>query len=299
MPASSDAPVLVIGEVLWDALPRGLFLGGAPFNVAAHLHTLGLDVRFVSRIGDDRLGREVRRRITQRGIGDGLLQIDPTYETGFVEVAVDGAGLPSYTIVQPVAWDHLAWTGSLAEAARVARMVVFGSLAQRNATTRNTLQHVLDTATAATVVFDINLRAPHEDAGVVEASLHRAQVVKLNDDELARLQDWYGLPGGQDAAAETLMDRFGLTTLCVTLGADGAILWHDGERHAHRGHPTTVVDTVGAGDSFLAMLLRGLLAGDDAPLALDRANRLGAFVAGQPGATPAYSYADLFDESSF
>lgn len=295
MSASSDAPVLVIGEVLWDALPRGLFLGGAPFNVAAHLHTLGVGVRFVSRVGDDRLGREVRRRITQRGLGDGLVQVDPVYETGFVEVAVDSAGLPSYTIVQPVAWDYLAWTASLAEAARMARMVVFGSLAQRYPVTRTTLQSALDAATDATVVFDINLRTPFEDAAVVEASLHRSDVVKLNDDELTRLQNWYGLPDGQDEAAVALMDRFGLATLCVTLGADGALLWHNGARHAHPGFPTRVVDTVGAGDSFLAMLLRGLLLAEPAPDALDRANRLGAFVAGQPGATPVYSRADLFD----
>ncbi|MEM8600949.1 MAG: PfkB family carbohydrate kinase, partial [Bacteroidota bacterium] len=134
-----SASVLVVGEVLWDALPRGLFLGGAPFNVAAHLHTLGVPVRFVSRVGDDRLGREVRRRITQRGLSAALVQVDPSHETGFVEVEVDGDGIPAYTIVQPVAWDHLVWTGALAAEASAASMVVFGSLAQRAPATRATL----------------------------------------------------------------------------------------------------------------------------------------------------------------
>ncbi|MEL7363463.1 MAG: PfkB family carbohydrate kinase, partial [Bacteroidota bacterium] len=160
--------------------------------------------------------------------------------------------------------------------------------------TRATLRRVLDTAADATVVCDINLRAPFFDQDVVEASLKCADLVKLNDDELDLLQEWYGLPGGHDAAAEALLARFDLATLCVTRGAEGAVLWHEGMRHVHAGHRADVVDTVGAGDAFLAMLLSELLAGTDGAAALDRANRLGAYVAEQPGATPVYARGDLF-----
>ncbi|MEO1571619.1 MAG: carbohydrate kinase [Bacteroidota bacterium] len=293
--APPSARALVVGEVLWDALPRGLFIGGAPFNVAAHLHTLGVDACFVSRVGDDRLGREVCRRVTQLGLAADLVQVDTGHETGFVEVDLDHDGIPSYTIVEPVAWDHIAWTDGLAAEADGASMVIFGSLAQRSPTTRATLERMLSATPTATAVFDINLRAPFVDRAVVERSLARADIVKLNDDELVLLQAWYGLPDGMDASAEGLMERFAVDTLCVTRGAEGALLWHEGERYAHPGYQANVVDTVGAGDSFLAMLLTQLLAGAPGAEALDWANRLGAYVAGQPGATPVYSRRDLFD----
>lgn len=293
MPASSTGLVLVIGEVLWDALPRGLFLGGAPLNVAAHLHTLGLAVQFASRVGDDRLGREVRRRIERRGMDTTLLQSDAEWETGYVEVDLDAHGVASYTIVEPVAWDRIAWTDALAEAAASASMVVFGSLAQRTAQTRSTITRVLEAATEATVVYDINVRPPHVDRGTVETAFQRADLAKINDDELDVLRQWYGLPDSDEAAAEALLRRFDLTTLCVTRGAHGAWLWHEGKHEVHPGYDVEVADTVGAGDAFLAMLLTELRAGCSPAESLSAANRLGAYVASQEGATPDYDRASV------
>lgn len=285
-PPPDAAEVLCVGEVLWDALPAGLFLGGAPYNVACHLRAQGRRVAFASRVGDDRLGREARRRMRQRGLADDLVQTDDAHETGFVEVALDAAGTARYTIVEPVAWDALAPDAALTARAERAAALVYGTLAQRSAATRATLQALW--TTPALKVYDVNLRPPFADPALVAASLAAADVVKLNDDEVATLSRWWDLPAALPDAAAALAQRFGCTTVCVTRGGAGAGLWHAGAWHEHPGYDVVVADTVGAGDAFLARLLGGLLDGmPPAPL-LAAANRLGAYVAARPGATPAY-----------
>lgn len=285
------ASILCVGEILWDALPRGLFLGGAPFNVACHLHTLGLDASFASRLGDDRLGREVRRRLEHRGLGTDLLQVDPGLPTGFVEVELDPEGVAGYTFDDPSAWDALAPTEALRGRAQATQAIVFGSLAQRHPASRRTIRALLESP--ALKVFDVNFRPPYVDRGVVEASLRAADVVKLNTDELEQMGQWWAMPVGPEEAAGALARRFGLQAVCITRGAEGAALWKDGAWWTHPGYTTTVVDTVGAGDAFLAGLLYGWL-GDTAEEAmLDFANKLGAFVASRQGATPAYPIAEI------
>jgi fructokinase len=283
--------ILCVGEVLWDALPAGLFLGGAPFNVACHLHMLGEAVAFVSRVGDDVLGREVVRRLALRGMEADLVQVDPARPTGFVEVTLDADGVPSYVIVEPAAWDAIALTDALAERAEAAGVVVFGSLAQRHVPSRQTIQALAETR--ALKVFDINLRPPFVDRAVVEAALHAADVVKLNDDELHQMAQWWGLSAPLQATVAGLARRFGNGAVCLTRGAHGAALWREGRWTEHPGFRVAVKDTVGAGDAFLAGLLSRLLAGQDDHEVLAFANRLGAYVASQFGATPAYQLADL------
>jgi fructokinase len=289
-PASSElAPspdVLCVGEVVWDALPDGLFLGGAPLNVACHLHALGAPVGVASRVGADRLGEEAVRRIRDRGLSTDLVQVDGELPTGFVEVTLEREDLPRYRIVEPAAWDRIRMTDTLWRRAATARAVVFGSLAQRSTISRETIRQVCETR--GLKVFDVNLRAPHDDEDVVRASLQQADVVKLNDGELGRMQDWFGLPRSLRSAAEALAGAFGLRAVCVTRGAAGAALWRDGRWTEHSGFPVEVRDTVGAGDAFLATLLTGILAGHDDRQVLERGNRLGAYVATQPGAVPEY-----------
>jgi fructokinase len=277
--------------VLWDALPLGLFLGGAPFNVGTHLQRLGVPAAVVSRVGDDRLGAEARRRIAAGGVAGDLLQTDPHRPTGFVEVEVDAAGIPTYRILEDAAWDAIAWTEPLAEAARQARAVVFGTLAQRSEASRETVRRLWDAGVP--LVYDVNFRPPFVDRETVEAGLAVASFVKLNDHELAEAAAWWGLPEGVEAGARALAERFGAGTVCVTCGAEGAFLLHEGLTYAHPGYPAEVRDTVGAGDAFLAALLAGLFRGDPPEAALDAANRLGALVASHLGALPDYDPADV------
>lgn len=264
----------------------GLFLGGAPFNVACHLHRLGEEVAFASRVGDDVLGREARRRMRHQGLSDALVQVDPQWPTGFVEVDLDADGSPAYTIVDPAAWDAVAPTDALRACAEDARALVFGSLAQRKMPARQTIRTLWDTN--AVKVFDVNLRPPFEDQEVVEASLAAADIAKLNEEELDVLTAWFDLPTRLEQRIPALADCFACKTVCVTRGASGAVLWNDGNWYEHPGYSVEVNDTVGAGDAFLAALLAGVLAERSDEAVLDDACRLGAYVATCPGSTPSY-----------
>lgn len=278
--------IVCVGELLWDALPAGLFLGGAPFNVGSHLHALGNEVVLVSRVGDDVLGAEAVRRLQARGLSDAFVQVDAALPTGFVRVNLTATDDPDYEIVAPAAWDAIALTESLQERVTEASALVFGSLAQRNATSRRTIQRLADSETLR--VFDVNLRPPYGNRAVVEHSLSLADVVELNEHELAQLGHWFGLSDDPDAALASLAEAFDCRTVCVTRGADGASLWHEGTCSHHPGHPTDATDTVGTGDAFLAALLSGLLEERDGEALLDLANRPGAYVAAHAGASPHY-----------
>ncbi|MDP9179484.1 MAG: carbohydrate kinase [Gemmatimonadota bacterium] len=278
--------VLCVGELLWDALPAGLFLGGAPFNVACHLSSAGVPVAMVSRVGADRLGEEGVRRAQRYGVRTDLVQIDPALPTGVVSAAIDQSGQPTYVIVDSVAWDAIEPTEVLLARAEKSRAIVFGSLAQRHATTRRTIERLCETN--ALLVFDVNLRPPFEDRDVIRRSLERADVVKVNLDELQRLASWFELPRGDRESASALSRAFSCPVVCVTRGAGGAALWRDDTWTEHPGFDVEVRDTVGAGDAFLAVLLAGLLSGVDSEKLLKNANRIGADVASQVGALPVY-----------
>lgn len=287
--------ILCVGEVLWDALPAGLFLGGAPFNVACHLRQLGEDAAIVSRVGDDVLGREALRRLRHRGLSDDGVQVDETLRTGFVEVELDAEGSPGYTIIEPVAWDAIALTEAVQGQARQAQALVYGSLAQRREPSRTTIRTLWEAP--ATKVFDVNLRPPFVKRSIVEASLKAADIVKMNDEELETMRAWFDLPARPKAAVEALTEQFGNAAVCVTRGAAGAMLWNGGRWSEHPGYRVTVADTVGAGDAFLAALLAGYFTQRDDRAVLDEAARLGAFVATQFGGTPSYEI-EALDEIS-
>jgi len=287
----SAGAVACLGETLWDVLPAGEFLGGAPLNVAAHLARLGTPALLITRVGADERGRRAFAALEALGVDTSRVQVDPWLPTGEARATLDAAGAARYAFLAPAAWDRIEADEVTLERAHRAQAVVFGTLAQRSAASASTVERILEGARWR--VLDVNLRAPHDHREVTLASLARADFVKLNDDELVTVAGWLGAPADAAGLLECLQARFGTTTLLVTAGAEGARLWHEGEWCEVPAPPTVVVDTVGAGDAFLAMLLAELLAGVAAPLAMARAARLAAYVASRPGATPPYDPADF------
>ena len=284
-PPEPRGEILCVGELLWDALPAGLFLGGAPFNVACHLRAAGAAVTMITRVGADQLGDEARRRVARFGVSTDLVQVDTSLPTGFVRVTVADDGNAAYDILEPAAWDNLETTRTLLERADAAQAVVFGTLAQRGGVTRDTLRRILDTR--ALKVLDVNLRPPYDDREIIRDSLRRADVVKLNEEEMQRLASWLDLRGDLQRTAAALAETFHCYTVCVTRGPHGAALWRDGRWSEHPGFEVEVRDTVGSGDAFLAVFLAGLLNGADDEALLHHANLIGAYVATQHGAVPA------------
>ena len=281
--------VVAVGEVLWDATPSGLFLGGAPCNVAVHLRQLGCTSSVVARLGQDDLGDEAVLRLTERGVDTAHVQRDSAHPTGFVRVTFKDSE-PSY-VIRPAAWDHLLATEDALEAAKQADALVYGSLAQRETEARAAVQRM---ATANRhPVFDVNFRAPFVNREVVLTSAQLCWLLKLNEHEAAEVaSDWLALAPAS-ASAPQLARALGAHFHChcvVTCGSKGAALslLDSGRVVAHSGCRVSAVDAVGAGDAFLATLLEGLLRdADAAPLQLlARANAVGAFVATCPGATP-------------
>ncbi|MBO6575945.1 MAG: carbohydrate kinase [Rhodothermales bacterium] len=289
--ANGAAPVVCIGEVLWDALPDGLFLGGAVFNVSYHLNRLGTPAVMASRVGTDRLGTEIRARMAALGQSDRLVQWDTRHETGFVRVFLDREGVPGYEILGPVAWDFMEASRDLLDVAQVAPAVVFGTLAQRSVDSRKTIRRVL--ASPGIKVLDVNLRPPDADPDVVGHALEAADLAKMAFEELNQFAAWWHGPEDFSARVAWLAERFGIRRVCVTAGGDGAWLLDPEGLHRAHGIPIRVADTVGAGDAFLAGLTHALLTGKEGPEALDYANRLGALVASRDGATPDYEPGEL------
>lgn len=280
-----NSKVICVGETLWDVLPSGEFLGGAPLNVAAHLSRLGVDARLVTRIGTDTRGREALATIQAIGVSTAYVQVDDVLPTGIAQAVVDATGSATYRFPMPCAWDGITADASAVSAASGAT-VVFGTLAQRSAASAGAIGQLLDVATWR--VFDANLRPPYDDREAALRSLRRADFVKVNEYEVAAFARWLGIAPTPAALRANLAENFGIRSLCVTEGARGSRLWHERSYVEQPAWPTEVVDTIGAGDSFLAMLIAELLHGQTPPVAMDRAARLAAYVASHPGATPHY-----------
>ena len=282
--------ILCFGEILWDFLPEGLFPGGAPFNVAYHLHRLDTNVRLVSGIGRDRLGDELHRRLDGWGIDTSLIERHRGLPTGTVIAAVSNQGDARYEIARSVAWDQIMATEDSVRAATRSDAIVFGSLAQRSRFNQNSLDRLLQVLPDnAWRVLDVNLRAPHDDLALVRGLAHKANLLKLNAEEAARLVLGADReePGSEEALARALSHEYACPVVCVSAGARGAGLLRDDRWIWEAGHPVDVIDTVGAGDAFLARLLTHLLH-QDRTEALASSCRHGEWVASQRGATPTY-----------
>ena len=279
--------ILAVGEVLWDLLPSGKQLGGAPTNFTYHCRSLGANARLVTRVGDDDLGREVLERFRLLGLPTDPVQVNPEAPTGTVAVALAPDGQPRFTIRERVAWDRImADEAALALAGR-ADAICFGSLAQRCETSRLAIRSLVSAARPGALrIFDVNLRPPFIDRDVIADSLTLASALKLNDQELPELAAMFGLPTGVRESMAELAGRFDLSMIALTRGAGGSLLMADGIWSDDPGRPVAVSDTIGAGDAFTAALVVGRLAGR----ALDEINRhaseVAAFVCSQPGGTP-------------
>jgi len=279
--------IVALGEVLWDLLPEGKMLGGAPANFAFHAHALGAESQLISRIGDDHLGREIQQRFSARGLPVGGLQIDPAAPTGTVSVELSADGQPRYIIHEHVAWDAIAAVPDAMSAVADADAVCFGSLAQRSPASCATIRAlVAATLPTAWRIFDVNLRQDYYTRETIETSLNLANVLKLNETELPKLAAMFGLTGETSDQVIALATRFDLRAIALTLGAGGSLLRVGDTLSALAGTPVKVRDTIGAGDSFTAMLALGLIGGWPAAQINERANAIAPHACSRSGARP-------------
>jgi fructokinase len=280
--------VVGLGELLWDLLPSGKQLGGAPANFAYITNLLGDKGIPASRIGHDPLGDEALHRLSQLNLSPAFIQQDPIHPTGTVKVEIDASGQPRFDILESVAWDSLEWTPSWQQLATEAEAVCFGSLAQRSSPSRTTIRSFLRaTRPEAVRVFDVNLRQSFYTAQVVAESMKLATIVKLNHEELPRIMRLFELDHhSEEDSARRLLATNNLKLVCVTRGDHGSLLVSPDESSEHPGFKVKVADAVGAGDAFTAAMVRGYLRGLSLAQINETANRVGAWVASESGATP-------------
>ena len=286
--ATKDRPLVIgVGELLWDLLPAGKQLGGAPANFAYHAHALGAEARVVSRVGNDALGREILARLRGLGLPTGGLTMDPTAPTGTVSVTLDAHGRPTFTIREQVAWDLMEAGDSVLREAAQADAICFGTLGQRHPVARQAIRAVLTAAPPTALrIFDINLRQRFWSRELIVESLGLAEVFKLNDEELPIVAELLRLDGDESNQLKQLAARFALQAVALTKGANGSVLFVNGQVVSRPGSKLTVVDTVGAGDSYTAALALGMLAGQGPEEMVEFAHRVADYVCTQPGATP-------------
>jgi fructokinase len=280
--------IVGLGELLWDLLPSGKQLGGAPANFAYITNLLGDTGIPASRLGRDSLGDEALKKLAQLGLSNAFVQQDPSHPTGTVKVEIDSSGQPRFDISELVAWDFLEWTSSWQQLANEADAVCFGSLAQRSAPSRSTIRSFLQaTRPEAVRIFDVNLRQHFYSASLLAESMKLASIVKLNHEELPRIMHLLEHESSSEKeSARRLLSSHDLRLVCVTRGSRGSLLISLDECSEHPGIKVKVADTVGAGDAFTAALVHGYLRGSSLAQINETANRVGAWVASQPGATP-------------
>ena len=292
MENSSFNKIICYGEVLWDMLPGGKKPGGAPMNVGIHLKKLGLHPTIVSRIGNDEQGAELKQFLKKNEMESRFVRVDKKLNTSEVLVHLDENRNATYEICEPVAWDNVSVDNDLIKLATAADLIIFGSLAQRNKVTRETLLKLLENS-KATRLLDVNLRPPYDRPEIVEQLLYASDFAKLNDEELIKIAGWHNKSSSERELIKWMADFYKCTAVCVTRGPNGAILYIDEEFYEHPGFKVQATDTVGAGDSFLAALISGLSKKQPPQKALGFACAVGAFVASQHGAVPDYSGKDI------
>ncbi len=279
----STKKIVCYGEVLWDMLPNGKVVGGAPMNVAFQAGNLGLKASLISRVGEDELGKELLEFLSEKGLKSDLIQVDLDHLTGIVKVQLSAGGQPSYEIVHPVAWDFIEVNPALAAVVRAADLFVFGSLVARSSVSRETLFQLLDVAPFR--AFDVNLREPFYSKELLDPLLTKADLVKVNDDELEILANWYSVRGNQQEQMTQLRRQFGWEGIICTLGKDGACYLDNKGWYQQGGFPIQVQDTIGSGDAFFATFLWAMATGADPNECLKKGSAAGALVATQSGAT--------------
>jgi fructokinase len=276
-----------IGEILWDLLPEGKKLGGAPANFAYHAQALGAQSFVISAVGDDSLGKEIVDQLNDIKLETNYIEISHIYPTGTVEVKVDEYGKPDFIIHKDVAWDYISFSQNLDDLSGELDAVCFGSLAQRSEISRKSIRQVIEAISDKCLrIFDINLRQNYFNFETIAESLRQANCFKLNEDEFPIVANMFSISGSEQEILDEFLSRFKLNIIALTKGKKGSVLHTREESSFLKSTEVEVVDTVGAGDAFTAALGLGLL--KDLPLQIihEQATNLSAYVCTQNGATP-------------
>ena len=280
--------VVGMGEALWDVLPEGKKIGGAPANFAYHVSQFGLPSCVVSAIGDDALGKEIIENFTSKGLDQLIAEVP--YPTGTVQVEIDQTGIPLYDIKENVAWDNIPYTEHLDALAKRTKAVCFGSLAQRNVVSRETINHFLETMPKdddSLIVFDVNLRQGFYNKEILCKSMQNCNILKINDEELITVSRMFGYPGiDLQDKCWILLGKYNLKMLILTCGINGSYVFTPGNVSFQPTPKVEVADTVGAGDSFTAAFIASILKGKSVTEAHSIAVKTSAFVCTQKGAMP-------------
>lgn len=278
--------IVGLGEALWDVLPEGAKLGGAPANFAYHASQFGHEAVAISALGNDALGDETVRQFTAMGLKHIMPRV--AYPTGTVGVKLDDEGIPTYDIKANVAWDNIPLTPEIEEAAKTCRAVCFGSLAQRSETSRGTILRFLDTTPMDCLkIYDINLRGNFYTKEIIQESLKRANILKINDEELVAIGRMFGYPGLDiENKCWLILGKYNLDMLVLTCGTNGSYVFAPGTKSFQETPKVEVADTVGAGDSFTGSFAAAILAGMPIAEAHKLAVEVSAYVCTQKGAMP-------------
>ncbi len=283
--------VICFGEILWDMLPTATLPGGAPMNVAYHLKKLGDHPTLITRIGNDDWGKKLLELLKQNNISCDDVQVDDIMQTGKVNATIGANNEVTYDIVKPVAWDNITWQNNFESLISNADYFVHGSLAARSITSRNTLFKLLEQAQHK--VFDVNLRVPHYSKDIFELLLPDVHLLKLNEEELVIISDWFAELKTEEERMMMLQDKFNIPNIVVTKGGDGAVLNCGGKFYKNGAYMVKVADTIGSGDCFLAALLTKLFIKESPENALQFACAAGALIASYNGACPDYEVSEI------
>ena len=280
-----EGKIIGLGEILWDMLPTGKQLGGAPANFAYHVCRLGGNGWAVSAISDDELGREIKNTLSTKKLNTILEEVNEP--TGTVQVTLNAAGVPTYDITEGVAWDHIPFTERIGDLAKETSAVCFGTLAQRSQESRSTIHEFIENMPAGSLkVYDINLRQNYYDEKIISDSLRLADILKINDEELEIVSKMLSLSGTQEERCRAISRAFNLKFVILTKGGDGSEVVLEDKVHISRPGKIDIVDTVGAGDSFTAAFILAYLRGESLEKAHTLATEVSSYVCTKAGAMP-------------
>lgn len=280
-----EGKIIGLGEILWDMLPTGKQLGGAPANFAYHVCRLGGNGWAVSAISDDELGREIKNTLSTKKLNTILEEVNEP--TGNVQVTLDAAGVPTYDITEGVAWDHIPFTERIGNLAKETSAVCFGTLAQRSPESRATIHKFIESMPAGSLkVFDINLRQKYYDENIISDSLRLADILKINDEELEIVSRMLCLSGTSEERCRAISREFNLKFVILTMGGDGSKVILEDSVHLSTPGKINIVDTVGAGDSFTAAFMLAYLRGESIEKAHTLATEVSSYVCTKAGAMP-------------
>ncbi|WP_415327105.1 carbohydrate kinase family protein [Chryseobacterium sp. MMS23-Vi53] len=285
--------VVCFGEVLWDIFPEGTRAGGAPFNAAYNIHKMGIDVKMLSRIGNDELGQKLTDQIQGWGITTDYIQVDDEKPTSTVIAKIDEHNEASYEIINNVAWDYIELLPEHKELVSNAEAFVFGSLSARNEKTKKTLLQLLEYAKLK--IFDVNFRPPFIDVELIKTLLHKADIVKMNKSEMREIMAYFGEEyKSEDESAAFIQNHFNIKEIILTKGSKGARYFVGNHNYGFTAVPITIADTVGSGDAFLSGFISKRIQNANPEEIMEQAISLGAFITSKSGACPDYEY-DEFD----